>query len=306
MFFKPRIFISSTISENAEVRKKINGFFEAIGAETMLYEKNLTPATIPMTYRFDILDSDFVIFIIKNKYGKETETGISGTHEEFRLVRDRDIPSHVYIKKGKKERKNEKLIKEIEKYQISFYYFDDDTSLVKRIKETTFTIAKEIMLKKIENMHLSENMVRKIAVNYDYGKAKEIISILDAMFKYHYVDDNKYSLIDTTLFFEIMNFIKMENNPNDNNFINNDLDKLFINIINLYDKFSVARKKDYESTPEKYTIAMPLFKEVTINRVTSESINRNEYDSIIKECYIQYQEFRDLVKEMKLSVDKYS
>lgn len=49
MIFKPRIFISSTLSENLKVRSKIENFFSSIGAEAMLYEKNLTPSVNTMT-----------------------------------------------------------------------------------------------------------------------------------------------------------------------------------------------------------------------------------------------------------------
>jgi hypothetical protein len=150
MIFKPRIFISSTIGENLEIRDELQNFYTSIGAEALLYEKNLTPSTLPMTYRKDILDADFVIFIIKDDYGKPTDAGISGTHEEFQIVLSTSIPKHVYIKlknggSDLKKKSLKKFIAEIEKEQISYYYFKDDKDLLKRIKETTFTIAKDIM-----------------------------------------------------------------------------------------------------------------------------------------------------------------
>lgn len=51
MYFKPRIFISSTLKENLGVRSEIEEFFSIVGAEVLLYEKNLTPSVTPMTYR---------------------------------------------------------------------------------------------------------------------------------------------------------------------------------------------------------------------------------------------------------------
>lgn len=55
MAFKPRIFISSTFSDNKKVRDSIKKHFIELGAEPLLYESNLTPSTKPMTYRKDIL-----------------------------------------------------------------------------------------------------------------------------------------------------------------------------------------------------------------------------------------------------------
>ena len=156
MIFKPRIFISSTLSENLTIRSQIEKFFFSIGAETLLYEKNLTPSVSPMTYRNDIIDADFIIFIIKNKYGQRTENGISGTHEEFNISLETNIPKHVYIKLENGERESKELIEVINNNQISYYYFKTDKDLLKRIKETTFTIAKEIMLRKVEDAQLSK------------------------------------------------------------------------------------------------------------------------------------------------------
>ena len=69
MIFRPRIFISSTLGENLSIRKKLETFYKSIGAEPMLYETNLTPSVVPASYRTDILDADFIIFILKNQYG---------------------------------------------------------------------------------------------------------------------------------------------------------------------------------------------------------------------------------------------
>ena len=75
MAFKPRIFISSTFSDNKKVRDSIKKHFIELGAEPLLYESNLTPSTKPMTYRKDILEADFVILIMKDNYGTETDCG---------------------------------------------------------------------------------------------------------------------------------------------------------------------------------------------------------------------------------------
>jgi hypothetical protein len=110
MSFKPRIFISSTF-DLINLRKKLSNFYISIGAEPLLYEENLTPSVNRSTYRQDILDADFTIFIFHKRYGSETDFGISGTHEEWLIANQNNIPSHVYIKFDNDEdsQKEEKL-----------------------------------------------------------------------------------------------------------------------------------------------------------------------------------------------------
>ena len=62
MYFKPRIFVSSTMGDKLALRNKIKDIFESAGAEVALYEKDLTSSTTPNTYREDILQTDFVVF----------------------------------------------------------------------------------------------------------------------------------------------------------------------------------------------------------------------------------------------------
>ena len=163
MAFKPRIFISSTFSDNKKVRDSIKKHFIELGAEPLLYESNLTPSTKPMTYRKDILEADFVILIMKDNYGTETDWGISGTHEEYRIAKENRIPIHVYLKPSKSQ--DNKLIKELLADQVSFYYFKTDVELMNRLKETTFIIAEEIILKNLEQKRLSHLKVCQLSYN---------------------------------------------------------------------------------------------------------------------------------------------
>ena len=135
MIFKPKIFISSTFKENEKLRGDIEKYFESIGADPLLYEKQLTPSVQPMTYRYNLLDADFMILIIKEDYGTKTEHGISGIHEEYRTAFDNKIPLHVYLQKNSKE--DNPLVKELKKDGISYYYFDSDSDLMERLKKTT-------------------------------------------------------------------------------------------------------------------------------------------------------------------------
>lgn len=70
MLFRPRIFVSSTFLENADVRKDIEDILQKSGSEPLLYETTLTPSVLPRTYRQNVLDSDFVLLISKRKVWK--------------------------------------------------------------------------------------------------------------------------------------------------------------------------------------------------------------------------------------------
>ncbi|XDD41725.1 DUF4062 domain-containing protein [Leptospira sp. WS60.C2] len=85
MYFKPRIFISSTLDIN-QIRNITQNVLEETGAEVILYEQNLTPSIKEYTYRYDINEADFIIFIFDNRYGSLTNAGISGTHEEWDIA----------------------------------------------------------------------------------------------------------------------------------------------------------------------------------------------------------------------------
>ena len=99
MIFRPKIFISSTFKENEKIRNQIRDYFYSVGAEPLLYEYELTPSIQPMTYRINLADADFMIMIVKDNYGTETESGLSGIHEEYKIAHNNNIPLHVYLKK---------------------------------------------------------------------------------------------------------------------------------------------------------------------------------------------------------------
>lgn len=302
MIFKPRIFISSTLSENLSIRTKIEKFFSEIGAEAMLYEKNLTPSVNTMTYRKDILDADFIIFIIKNQYGKRTEAGISGTHEELQIALDTNIPKHVYIKLNDGDSDAKELIEEIDNNQISYYYFKDDNDLLKRIKETTFTIAKEIMLKKVEDSQLPKSSVRKICVKYDYEKAIEIIKIIESMKKV-----NRYfDWIDSTLFDSFIEPIQMYRDGEKWIFNNGRIEDILNEMLSIYRQFD-NHSMDYTSRPGSHrNIKVQVLGEVIISDCSvcpSPKLSRDQYEDIIKKFFEKYEEFKEHIGNMKLLTD---
>jgi len=304
MIFKPRIFISSTISENLRIRAEIEEFFSCVGAETMLYERNLTPSVNAMTYRRDILDADFIIFIIKYNYGVKTDQGISGTHEEFQIALDTQIPKHVYIKLGKTQRNTKKLIDEISGNNISFYYYHDDAQLLQRIKETTFTIAKEIMLKKLESTQLPKTSIKKLSVNYDYKRALDIIMIIDAL---NYISrDWGFDFIDSTIFDAFIEPIAMERSHQKWMFIDRKLEDILDEMLSIYQRFS-NHGIDFTSTRTHRTVNVPVLGQVTVSNCSltnsSPTMSRDGYRNIIDEFFRIYDEFKQYVERMRVFSD---
>ncbi len=168
MYFKPRIFISSTMGDKLELRETIKRWFESAGAEVALYEKNLTPSTNPNTYREDILHTDFVIFILDERYGAKTNTGLSGTEEEFHIVSHNKKPCHVYLKHIEKTDAAKKFEDLIKNKGISYYYYKDDEDLLQRIQSTCFTIAKDIFMSNLYSQRIDPYILNKAAKKSDY------------------------------------------------------------------------------------------------------------------------------------------
>lgn len=305
MIFKPRIFISSTLNENLNIRSEIEKFFSSIGAEVLLYEKNLTPSVNTMTYRKDILDADFIIFIIRNKYGVKTELGISGTHEEFQIAIETNIPKHIYIKLEEDERDANELIKEIDNNQISYYCFKNDKDLLKRIKETTFTIAKEIMLKKVEDASLPKDSIKKISVKHDYNKAIEIIKIVEYMKRVNH--STEFDWIDSTLFNSFIEPIETYRKNEGWFFIDRKTEAVFDELLSIYNQFANQHRIDYTSIPRTHrTIKVQILGEVTISRCSVCSypkLSYTQYEVIIRSFLEKYNEFREYVGRMRLFAD---
>ena len=98
-----------------------------------MYEKNLTPSIDTNTYREDILHTDFVLFIIDERYGAKTENGISGTEEEFNIVTYNKKPCHVYLKEIEKTEEAEKFEKFIKSKGISYYFYKTEKELLENL-----------------------------------------------------------------------------------------------------------------------------------------------------------------------------
>lgn len=303
MAFKPRIFISSTFSDNKKVRERIKKHFIESGAEPLLYESNLTPSTKPMTYRKDILEADFVILIMKDNYGTETDCGISGTHEEYKLAKENQIPIHVYLMPS--ESTDNKLIEELKADQVSYYYFKTDTELLKRIKETSFIIAEEIILKKLAQKKLPFFTVRRLSYNADYQRAIEVIRSIEVMKKYH----NQFNLdyLTTTIFANFIEPIIYYFTQQEHVFINWKVDDVLSDMILIAQEFINNHTLDYTAIPSTYTkLADGASEGVVVCRVSyykNTDLSHEDYHRLLKDFFEKYEKFKDLVKDLRLLVD---
>lgn len=303
MAFKPRIFISSTFSDNKKVRDCIRKHFTELGAEPLLYESNLTPSTKPMTYRKDILEADFVILIMKDNYGTETDWGISGTHEEYKIAKENRIPIHAYLKLSKSP--DNKLIKELLADQVSFYYFKTDAELMNRLKETTFIIAEEIILKNLEQKRLSHSKVCQLSYNSDYQRAMDIIRSVEQMKKYS--NQFGFDYLTTNIFTNFMEPIISYFNHQEHIFINWKLDDALGNVVLIADKFINNHVLDYTTIPNTSTeLTDETYREVLVSRVSycqNTDLNNDDYQQLLKDFFEKYEVFKDLTKELRFLAD---
>lgn len=307
MIFKPRIFISSTFSDNKKLRGAMKEFLEKIGAEPMLYERNLTPSTVPMTYRENILEADFVVLIMKENYGTKTDLGISGTHEEYQIAKENGIPIHVYLKvpKSKLPKKN-KLVDEIMEDGNSYYYFSNDTEALERFKETTFTIAKEIMLRKVNESNLDDELIKKITINSDYKKALEIISIIEKMKKYHKLLGMDYQ--KTTLFSDFVSPIIEYQEKSVHLFINWRIDELLAEALYTANEFINYHVSDYTTVPNtNRELKVPeLGGKVIVNNVSyfrNTELDSAAYEGLLRTFFERIELLKKEVLSLKLQAD---
>ena len=307
MYFKPRIFISSTLNL-INVRGKIESHLGSVGAETILFEKNLTPSIDPATYRSDVLESDFVIFIFDKDYGTVTESGKSGTHEEWDLIFSSIIPKHVYIKKATKRDENlEKLLRDINSKNISYYLYKDDSDLLKQIKRTTFTIARDIALKKINLEHIKENKFRRLAIEFDYNKSMEFIRAIEDIRQGHNNVTSPIDFVNTTALSSVMEYwIDFFKNCEENPFIDTKQNQNFSDLIKTYMEYYKYLFKNFQASGNSYTIHLekadyPIF--FSSVRCIGDSYSTKHMDELIRNFLAKTNNFKDYISSRKIFAD---
>lgn len=298
--FKPRIFISSTFKENEHFRNSIEKFLKSIGAEPVLYEKNITPSIWPKVYRQSIIEADFVILVIRDNYGTLTNSGLSGIHEEYRIAMANNIPTHVYIFKSDSKSVAEvadlndnvkslnKLIKEIEINGNSYFYFKKESELIKRIKETTFSIAKDIVERINLKREFSRSEASRISLRVDYSNAFPVIYILRDLFEK--VDKG---MIDYIKYDAVSNYTEKmlwDNNLYENYFIKESLNEKFNALCKCINEFNIYQGEN------------SIFK--SINKLKLEikylgKIELSSLDHVEKYGRIDYVKYKEMFNKLK-------
>ncbi|AXR69531.1 DUF4062 domain-containing protein [Leptospira mayottensis] len=256
MYFRPRIFLSSVLSL-INIRDKVAEILESSGAEVMRYENNLTPSSTLATYRQDILEADFILFIFDKTYGTPTDSGKSGTHEEWELAIEADIPKHVYVKKTNNSENPLKSFfeKEISSQYVSYFYYKNDQELLKQVKSRIFTVAREIAIRKLDAKYLSSHQIRTLVYEYDYQRALRIIRSMEELLKCQ--AKGLIDFLETTILSSYFSRWRMQiESDNNHYFINDELNKTLNILISEFSKFEDLHFKSFTSTGESKDIKL--------------------------------------------------
>lgn len=305
MYFKPRIFISSTL-DLSSIRTRVCNILESAGAEVMLYEENLTPSIIPSTYRQDVLEADFIIFIFHNRYGTKTEQGISGTNEEWLIVKDANIPKHVYVKRAAREQEKRLqnfVTNELTQNGISYYCYRDDKELINRIKGTVFSIAKEIAINKLETLNVDASLIKLAKAKSDNAKCIQFIKQMDEIINLSNI--GICNLIESTVIRSIIEPWEYEFQRNRGSFIDEMLNDSFKELLAAYNSFLDLHSKNFTHEGETRTIKLKWSQiEISFDELKL-SANANYEESRKRlETYLQkYLDFKQLAQDVQTSTE---
>ena len=262
MYFKPRIFISSVMKGKLKLRENIKEWFESAGAEVALYEKDLTPSATPYTYRDDILQTDFVIFILDERYGAKTNTGLSGTEEEFHIVSHNKKPCHIYLKKTKKTDEAKKFEDLIKSKGISYYYYKNEADLLQRIKSTSFTIAKDICISNLYNQKIEPYIINKAAKQSDYNQGVYYCEMFESLLEI--CSKTPYKIENSNLLIAAFDGLSDWVNNTKTIFIDQKLEELFREIFVCINEINVYISTASSSTLPFVNLAFPHMNEINV------------------------------------------
>ncbi|MCX6155222.1 MAG: DUF4062 domain-containing protein [Candidatus Kapabacteria bacterium] len=307
MYFKPRIFVSSTL-DMPDLRTKIDLLFKSVGAEPLVYEIVMTPSYQKEVYLDYMKIADFAIFILDHKYGKITEKGISGTHEEFNLANSLNIPFHIYINKVDKIKDNEhrKFIEEnIFKKNYSFHYYSSQKQLINKIKETIFIISNEIYLSNLEKIELDYFYIIRKSFIHDYNKSLEFIKIIDAIHnRYNNNELIKFDIISQLFWLFNVSYEEKELFV-DRNFRNlyDDLYNTSKNFLKIHSSYTVTDRKYTSNKLKLFDIDYEFIKlEPFYDDPKWEDIEK-QLNNLLDELFNYFDIFKNAVFVMKQEFD---
>ena len=304
MYFKPRIFISSTLDLKG-IRQKVRYLLESVGAEVMLYEENLTPSIQPATYRQDVLDADFIIFIFDSRYGAKTEQGISGTNEEWLIVKNTSIPKHVYVYSANNDQERELkefISTELSQTGISYYYYKDHRDLIKHIKSTVFSVAKEIAVSKLETLNIDNKLIKMVKTKSDYATSLQFIKQIEDVINLSKV--GMCDLIESTALLSVIEPWDLELKFDRWVFIDEKLNDEFAVMLTAFEAFLNIHKTYYTSYRIR-TIKLPASGiEITFDELKAKSNDHySEIEDALKSFLQKYRGFKELAQELRSSTD---
>lgn len=302
MYFKPRIFVSSTMGDKLELRKQIKNIFEKAGAEVALYEKDLTPSTMPNTYREDILQTDFVVFIIDERYGAKTNYGLSGTEEEFNIVINNHMPCHIYLKQIEKTDEAETFENLIKSKGISFFYYTNEKDLLKKLTSTCFTIARDICVSNLLQQKMEPNLINQLALQKDYKNAISYIKLFEKVFEIE--NNSNYNIQNSNLLISVFDVVCEFYLNNKNHFVDKKLEDYFASIF-----IAVKEINSFIatfSTPNSYGQNIQLFDGrlifVSLNQFNI-GVDFNLLNTKINNMRSLYNNLKTYIGTMKLEAD---
>ncbi len=307
MIFRPRIFISSTFKENTQLRNRIRDYFYSVGAEPLLYEKELTPSVKPLTYRDNVLDADFMILIVKDEYGTKTETGLSGIHEEYFIAKNNGVPIHVYLKKNHSNDREltNPLIDDLRNDGISYYYFEDDEDLLNRLKETTFTIAIEIKLSQFMDNKVSDSKLFKLSGQRDYERGMEVINIIESM--KNIARKNEIDYINSNLLIVCFEGIIYEFSSTKHQFMNWKIEDKLHELLICAHEFIEHSVNEFNSNGFYREYHISVLGKIEVTNFDSQKYqdgwNRDNYKTKLNEIMQKYEEFKKLIQELRMDID---
>lgn len=174
-----------------------------------------------------------------------------------------------------------------------------------RLKETTFIIAEEIILKNLEQKRLSHLKVCQLSYNSDYQRAMDIIRSVEQMKKYS--TQFGFDYLTTNIFTSFMEPIIDYFNHQEHIFINWKLDDALGNVVLIANKFISNHVLDYTTIPNTFTeLTDETFSEVLVSRVSyypNTDLNNEDYQKMLKDFFGKYEEFKNIVKELRFLAD---
>ncbi len=80
---------------------------------------------------------------------------------------------------------------------ISYYYYEDDFDLKKKLKSTCFTIARDIVLNNFDHHQSSPLLIRKLAIEHDINIGFKYCQMMDATLEIN--GKTQFSFINSNL-----------------------------------------------------------------------------------------------------------